>query len=267
MEHDSSSENGSSSGESDESIESKSSTLKPYKLWNIMASTKYDVEKFTGSNDFSLWQVKMQALLVQQGISEAINGEENLPKTMTEDNKKLVLSKAYSALILSLGDKPLREVQKEKTAKQIWDQLEKLYMAISLHNRLYLKQKLYSFKMTEDKSLLEKIDDFNKIMDDLLNIEVNLEEEDKGILLLNSIPKSYKSVKDAIIFGRTTVTYDEVITKLKTKELQRTQENQGSFNGEGLNVRGRSEKKDQNQNRGKTRSKSKKGARSKSKGL
>lgn len=41
-------------------------------------------------------------------------------------------------------------------------------------------------------------------MENLLIIDVVIEEEDKGILVLNVIPKTYESVKDAIIFGRTT---------------------------------------------------------------
>ena len=38
-----------------------------------MASGKLDVDKFTGSNDFNLWRLKMKALLVHQGLSDAIS--------------------------------------------------------------------------------------------------------------------------------------------------------------------------------------------------
>ena len=33
-----------------------------------MGNAKFDLEKFTGKNDFGLWRVKMRALLVQQGL-------------------------------------------------------------------------------------------------------------------------------------------------------------------------------------------------------
>ena len=39
-----------------------------------MSSTKYEIEKFTGVNDFGLWCLKMKALLVQQGCLEALKG-------------------------------------------------------------------------------------------------------------------------------------------------------------------------------------------------
>ena len=101
-----------------------------------MAFAKYEVEKFTGQNNFGLWRLKMRALLVHQG-----------------KDKKILLDKAHSAIILSLGDKVLRQVSKEKTAVGIWSKLEDLYMTKSLVNRLYLKQALYSFKMQENKRL------------------------------------------------------------------------------------------------------------------
>ena len=46
-----------------------------------MGTTKFDVEKFIGRNDFGLWRLKMKALLVQQGLQDALLREKNLPST------------------------------------------------------------------------------------------------------------------------------------------------------------------------------------------
>ena len=74
---------------------------------------------------------------------------------MLAQDKKALMEKAHNAIILSLRDKVLRKVSKEKTAAEIWSKLEGLYMTKSLVNRLYLKQALYSFKMQEEKSIDE----------------------------------------------------------------------------------------------------------------
>ena len=63
------------------------------------------------------------------------------------------LKRHKSAIILSPGDKALREVSRETSAAAIWLKFEKLYMTKWLANRLYLKQRLYSFKMVEGKSI------------------------------------------------------------------------------------------------------------------
>lgn len=83
----------------------------------------------------------------------------------------------------------------------MWTELESFYMTKSLANGLHMKQKLYSFKIADEKNISEKIDDFIKIMDDLENIEVKLEEEDKALILLNSLPRSYKNFRDALLYG------------------------------------------------------------------
>ena len=41
--------------------------------------TRFDIEKIDGKNDFGLWQIKMRALMVQQGCDAAL---ETLPADM-----------------------------------------------------------------------------------------------------------------------------------------------------------------------------------------
>lgn len=158
-----------------------------------------------------------------------------------------MIDRARSAIILCLGHKALREVAREKTTASIWLKLESLYMTKSLANRLCLKQQLYTFKMIESRTATKQLADFNKILDDLENIEVKLEEENKALLLLNSLPKSFEHFKDAIIYGKDQdITLEEVQTSIRTKETQKQQDSKSEDNGESLNIsRGRSEKREQ----------------------
>lgn len=113
-----------------------------------MVSTRFDLEKFDGKNDFGLWRVKMPAILTQQGVVGALAGAAALPEKLIEKERTDILEKAHSAIILCLGDRVLREVTKEKTAAGVWAKLEGMYMTKSLANRLYLKKKLFTFQMT-----------------------------------------------------------------------------------------------------------------------
>ena len=38
-----------------------------------------EVDKFTGSNDFTLWRLKMKALLVHQGLADGIDPVRLIP--------------------------------------------------------------------------------------------------------------------------------------------------------------------------------------------
>jgi len=110
-----------------------------------------------------------------------------------------MVDKARSTIYLCLGDKVLRDVAKEPTATSMWSKLESLYMSKALAHQQFLKQQLYSFKMVESKAIMEQLMEFNKILNDLKNIDVHLEDEDKAILLLCSLPRSFKSFKDTML--------------------------------------------------------------------
>ena len=75
-------------------------------------------------------------------------------------------------------------------------------MTKSLANRLHLKQKMLTFKIVDGKGLLEQLEEFGKCLDDLENIDEEIKDEDKALMLLNSLPKSYKRFKDAMLLGR-----------------------------------------------------------------
>jgi len=164
--------------------------------------SKWDIENFTGSNYFGLWKVKMQTMLIQQKCEKALKGEGALPVTMSQAEKTEMVGKARSAIVLCLGEKVLTDAVKEPTAVSMWSKLESLYMTKSLAHRQFLKQKLYSFKMVESKTVTEQLTGFNKILDDLENIEVHLEDEDKAILLLCALPRSFESFKDTMLYGK-----------------------------------------------------------------
>lgn len=159
-----------------------------------MASTKVEFNKFNGNTDFNLWEIKMCALLVQQGLVEALEGNDSFIG-LTEAKKMTLMSKAHRALVLSLGDKARREISKGKIVDQVWRKLDEVYLKKSLQTRLYLKQKLYSFKMIESRALIDQIDEFDILVDDVENIEVILDDEDKTLLLLNSLSRGMRILK------------------------------------------------------------------------
>lgn len=86
---------------------------------SAMGSTKFDIERFSGENDFSLWRIKMKVLLIHQGVEDAQAGERKLPATWTNKEKKNVMNKNNSLIILSLGDEVLKEFVGESGHSQV----------------------------------------------------------------------------------------------------------------------------------------------------
>ncbi|KAJ0102292.1 hypothetical protein Patl1_06084 [Pistacia atlantica] len=95
--------------------------------------------------------------------------------------------------------------------------------------------------MNSAKSLEDNLDDFQKLVIDLTDRGEELGDNTQAILLLNSLPDSYKDVKNAIKYGRENVSLDDVIAALRIRDLEIRTERKG--NGDGLYVNARSEKK------------------------
>ena len=67
-----------------------------------MTATRFEIEKFDGETNFNLWQVRIMAILVQNGLKKVVTGKkpENLNQTEWEDLDE----KALSAIQLCLAN-------------------------------------------------------------------------------------------------------------------------------------------------------------------
>ena len=72
--------------------------------------------------------------------------------------------------------------------------------------------------MTKGTSLKYHLTVFKKIIFDLQTIEVKYDEEDLGLILLRSLPSSYATFRDTILYSRDTLTLEEAYYALFSKE-------------------------------------------------
>ncbi|GKA48756.1 retrovirus-related pol polyprotein from transposon TNT 1-94 [Tanacetum coccineum] len=91
-----------------------------------------------------------------------------------------VYKKAHSALLLCLDNKVLRKVNKENSAVGVWLKLETLY-------------------------------EFNKLISDLANIGVDIDDEDQAFMLLTSLPSSYDNFGEKLLYGRESLTLEDFL--------------------------------------------------------
>jgi len=61
-------------------------------------------------------------------------------------------------------------------------------MTKSLANKIRLKERLYTFRMVEGTPFQKYLNEFNSILVDLESLDVKIEDEDKAILLVVSLP-------------------------------------------------------------------------------
>ncbi|GJZ43529.1 hypothetical protein Tco_0590784 [Tanacetum coccineum] len=108
--------------------------------------------------------------------------------------------------------------------------------------------------MLAGRKISKHLDEFNKIILDLANIEVKFKDEDLPLLLHTSLPASYEYFVDTLLYGREALALEDVMATLNSKEIKERSKAKGD-DGEGFYMRERTYRRDSRQLRGKPRSK------------
>ncbi|WVZ62982.1 hypothetical protein U9M48_012667 [Paspalum notatum var. saurae] len=212
---------------------------------------KYDIPLLDYDTRFSLWQVKMRAVLSQADLDDALDKFGNKDLKSWSDEKRRRDRKALSQIHLHLSNNILQEVLQEKTAAALWFKLESICMSKDLTSKMHLKMKLFLHKLQEGGSVPNHLTVFKEIVSDLQAMEVKYEDEDLGLILLCSLPSSFANFRDTILYSRDTLTLNDVCEALQAKEKmkQMVSSDGSASNGEALAARDRTEKKSNNSSR------------------
>ncbi|TXG47175.1 hypothetical protein EZV62_026469 [Acer yangbiense] len=232
-----------------------------------MSNAKFDIEKFDGTNNFGMWQCEVLDLLFREGSDIALNSK---PKDISDEDWNYVNRQACGTIRLCLAKDQKYFVMKETMASSLWKKLEDKYMTKSIENRLYLKKKLFRFQYKKGISMIEHLDNYNKILADLQNLDVEIIDEDKALLLLNSLPDTYEHLTTTLLYGKDEVKFIDVSNALVNNEYwKKDQLDHRDSTSEALTVaRGRTNNRRSGvpSERGRSRSKSRGPSHSKPKG-
>ncbi|KAL6582592.1 hypothetical protein OROMI_004670 [Orobanche minor] len=187
------------------------------------SAMKFDVEKFDGRINFGLWQVQVKDVLIQSGLHKALkgkpvsSGESSSTSESAEEWEGLDL-RAASTIRLCLAKNVLANVYGISTAKELWEKLEQLYQGKGISNRLYLKEQFHTLRMDRGTKISDHLSVLNNIVSELEAIEVKVEDEDKALRLILSLPSSYEHMKPILMYGKETLKFADVTSKLLSEE-------------------------------------------------
>jgi len=129
-----------------------------------------------------------------QGLHKTLQGKSAKPADTSNENWEEMDLKTTNMIQLCLADEVMYNVMDEKMATGLWSRLDTLYMTKSLFNKLYLKKQLYGLRVKEGTTVLEHLNLFNKVINELLAVDVKIDEEDKALILLSSLSESYDHI-------------------------------------------------------------------------
>lgn len=139
-----------------------------------MASTsasaaKFDFLKFDFPSNFKIWQRRVKALLGQQRLLKVISSDTK-PEDMKEEEWLELNGIAVNIIESCVSDRVLSEIEEGASAKKVWEKLEAVYHGKTITNRVYLQQRLYTWKLEEGGDLTTHIQDFVQLRKELASI-------------------------------------------------------------------------------------------------
>jgi len=115
----------------------------------------------------------------------------------------------------------------------------------SIESRLHLKKRLYRFQLKRWLPIGEHMNNYTMLLANLVNVDVEIEEEDKAAILLNSLSDNeYETSVITLINSKQTLNYTDVSAALVNNEVRNNKQSSSKSDlAEALMVRCRSSSK------------------------
>ena len=81
--------------------------------------------------------------------------------------------------------------------------------------------------MNEGTMTLEHLNFINKVISELLTVDVNIDKEDKALILLSSFSQSYDHTVTIILYGKETFILEKVTSTLLSNEIKKRPNQEG----------------------------------------
>ena len=132
-------------------------------------------------------------------------------------------------------------ITKEKTTVGMMQALAEMYEKSSANNKLYLMKKLFNLKMSESGPVVEHLNSFNTVVNQLVSVGIKFGDKICSLILLALLPNSWQPMKAAITnsIGNATLKFIDVRNAILAEEAQRKDSGEASSSNSMLNVDGR----------------------------
>jgi gag-polypeptide of LTR copia-type len=204
-----------------------SSIPKPTKMSNpnpYMTRRHFKIEdlKEDGSN-YVGWKTRTMQILRMRGLDSVVTGSD--PKPDTSKGTELAEwqardQEALTQIMLSISDGALRLISHHVSSKPAWDALQARWEGSGVQSLVFLVEKLFSDKATDDESMADFISKQRSIATNIHNLGLTLPEALLALILLHTLPSSYDTLR-TVIAGSTTLeklTFDGVAAQVLNEE-------------------------------------------------
>lgn len=189
-------------------------------------------EKFNGT-DFNRWQQKMLFYLTTLNLVKFLREEcpAQTSENATDKNTQLAIEAWKHAdflcrnYILNGLDNTLYGVYCDfKTAKELWESLDKKYKTEDAGTKKFFVGKFLDFKMTDSKTVMSQVQEMQVLLHDIEAEGMTLSESFQIAAMIEKLPPLWKDFKNYLKHKRKEMTMEDLIIRLRIEEDNRAAE-------------------------------------------
>ena len=151
--------------------------------------------------NYSTWKIQCKMALIKEGLWGIVNGTEMAPTEGADQRAKFAArrGKALATIVLTIEPSLLYLIGTDPTDPvKVWKDLANQFQRKTWANKLELKRKLFSMRLGEGGSIQDHIKSMTEVCDELSAIGEPVNEEDRVVYLLTSLPESYNVLVTAL---------------------------------------------------------------------
>lgn len=171
-----------------------------------MAASDYTVRNtvtvvpLDGSN-YGTWKIQCRMALMKENVWSIVSGAEVAPDGAEADKlAKFVVrrNKALAIIVLSVNTSLLYLLGDPEDPVVVWKKLSEQFQKKTWANKLCLRRKLNNLQLREGDSVKSHVKSITEIFNELAVIGAPMEEEDKVVTLLASLPDKFDMLVTAL---------------------------------------------------------------------
>lgn len=147
--------------------------------------------KLTESN-YPSWKTMMEDYLYCHDLYDPVEGDSAKPSEMSDKNWDKLNRKTVAIIRQSIDISLFDQVAMETSAHELWKKCETFHERELTKNKITTLKKLVNLKFEEEGWIYKHVRAFSGLVDELSSMNVVMNEELRGLLLMSSLPKNYE---------------------------------------------------------------------------
>lgn len=150
-------------------------------------------------SNFVTWKIQIKMMLLRKELWDIVQGEETAPDQTNVGHKKFCSrsNRALSLIVMAVEPRMLYLIGEPENPKIVFDKLCNVFQKKTWANKLRLRKKLYSLRLVGGAGVHQHLKNFTEVFNELAVLGDPLQDEDRVIHLLSSLPESYNNIVTA----------------------------------------------------------------------